>query len=199
MAYKKEASRSRTPLAITLIAASFLSAFLLATFSNRGSDYWVAVVDMSPGHQIISGDIELRHFDLNASASLYLAKSDDPLGMIAMAKVMPGQILSSESMSSNSNLLAASAVPISIRTVDLAAGIQVGEGVDIYWVIDSQNGDLVIAPVMILGGVTLLSFDQKSKNFGTDAALTVAVEETQVLRLLMATTHGRLVVVRSHV
>lgn len=192
MAYKKEASRSRTPLAITLIAASFLSAFFLATFSNRGSDYWVAVVDMSPGHQIISGEIELRHFDLNASASLYLVKSDAPLGMVVMAKVMPGQILSSESMSSSSNLLAASAVPISIRAVDLAAGIQVGEGVDIYWVIDSQNGDLAIAPVMILGGVTLLSFDQKSKNFGTDAALTVAVEETQVLRLLTATTHGRL-------
>ena len=52
---------------------------------------------------------------------------------------------------------------------------------------------------MILGGVTVLSFDQKSKNFGTDAALTVAVEETQVLRLLKATTHGRLVVVRAHV
>jgi len=199
MAYKKEASRSRTPLAITLIVASFLSAFFLATFSNRGSDYWVAVVDMSPGHQIISGDIELRHFDLNTSASLYLAKVDNPLGMIVMAKVMPGQILSSESTSSSSDLLAASAVPISIRAVDLAAGIQVGEGVDIYWVIDSQNGDLAITPVMILGGVTLLSFDQKSKNFGTDAALTVAVEETQVLRLLTATTHGRLVVVRSHV
>lgn len=199
MAYKKEASRSRTPLAITLIAASFLSAFFLATFSNRGSDYWVAVVDMSPGHQIISGEIELRHFDLNASASLYLVKSDDPLGMIVMAKVMPGQILSSESMGSSSSLLAASAVPISIRAVDLAAGIQVGEGVDIYWVIDSQNGDLVVDPVMILGGAILLSFDQKSKNFGTDAALTVAVEETQVLRLLTATTHGRLVVIRSHV
>lgn len=199
MAYKKEASRSRTPLAITLIAASFLSAFFLATFSNRGSDYWVAVVNMSPGHQIISGEIELRHFDLNASASLYLVKSDDPLGMIVMAKVTPGQILSSESMGSSSSLLAASAVPISIRAVDLAAGIQVGEGVDIYWVIDSQNGDLAVDPVMILGGAILLSFDQKSKNFGTDAALTVAVEETQVLRLLTATTHGRLVVIRSHV
>ena len=154
---------------------------------------------MIPGHQIISGDIELRRLDLDASASVYLVKSDAPLGMITVAKVTPGQILSSESVSSSSNLLAASAVPISIRAVDLAAGIQVGEGVDIYWVIDSQNGELPIAPVMILGGVTLLSFDQKSKNFGTDAALTVAVEETQVLRILTATTHGRLVVVRSHV
>ena len=199
MAYKKESIRSRTPLAITLIAASFLSAFFVATFSHRGSEYWVATVDMSPGHQIIGGDVELRTLDLDDSASLYLAKRDVALGLISKGTVVSGQILSSDVVSSSSNLPASSAVPLSIRAVDLAAGIQVGESVDIYWVIDSQNGEVPSDPVMILGGVVLLSFDQKSKNFGTDAALTVAVEETQVLRLLTATSHGRLVVIRSHV
>ena len=199
MPYNKPSSRTRTPLAITLIIASFLSAFFLATFSQRGSDFWVASVEMSQGHQIVSGDIALRRFDLDSSASLYLAKSDDPLGLIVMNALTPGQIMTSQSVSSSSELLAASAVPISIRAVDVAAGIAAGEGVDIYWVIDSQNGELPVDPVLILGGVRLLSFDQKSKNFGTDAALTLAVEETQVLRLLSATTHGRLVVVRSRV
>ncbi|MSO42627.1 MAG: hypothetical protein CK518_03475 [Actinobacteria bacterium] len=199
MTYKKDSSRSRTPLAITLIIASFLSAFFLATFSHRGSDFWIAAVDMAPGHQIVTGDIALRHFDLDSSASLYLTKGDDPLGLILINKVSPGQIMSSQSVSSSSNLLAASAVPISIRAVDVAAGITAGEGIDIYWVVDSQNGELPVDPVLILGGVTLLSFDQKGKNFGTDATLTLAVEETQILRLLSATTHGRLVVVRSHV
>ena len=199
MAYKKESIRSRTPLAITLIAASFLSALFVATISHRGSEYWVAVVAMNPGHQIISGDIELRTLDLDSSSFLYLAKEDAPLGLIVKATVESGQILSSDIVSSSSNLLASSAVPISIRAVDLAAGIQIGEDVDIYWVIDSQNGEVPSDPVMILGGVILLNFDQKSKNFGTDAALTVAVEKTQVLRLLTATTYGRLVVIRSHV
>jgi len=199
MSYKKPSSRTRTPLAITLISASFLSAFFLATFSHRGSDFWVATVDMSQGHQIVTGDIALRRFDLDSSASLYLAKGDDPLGLIVMNALTPGQIMTSQSVSSSSELLSASAVPISIRAVDVAAGIAAGEGVDIYWVIDSQNGELPVDPILILGGVRLLSFDQKSKNFGTDAALTLAVEETQVLRLLSATTHGRLVVVRSHV
>jgi hypothetical protein len=54
-------------------------------------------------------------------------------------------------------------------------------------------------PVLILGGVTLLSFEDGGKNFGSDIGLSVAVEETQVLRLLSATTFGRLVVIRSHV
>ena len=199
MSYKKPSSRTRTPLAITLIIASFLSAFFLATFSHRGSDIWVATVEMSQGHQIVTGDIALRRFDLDSSASLYLAKGEDPLGLIVMNTLTPGQILTSQGVSSSSELLSASAVPISIRAVDVAAGIAAGEGVDIYWVIDSHNGELPVDPILILGGVRLLSFDQKSKNFGTDAALTLAVEETQVLRLLSATTHGRLVVVRSHV
>jgi hypothetical protein len=199
MTYKKESSRSRTPLAITLIVASFLSALALATFSHRGGDFWIASVAMTPGHQIVIGDIELQHFDLDASASLYMAKADDPLGLIVTSTMTPGEIMNIQSVSSDNQLFASSAVPISIRAVDLAAGILAGEAIDIYWVIDSNNGEIPADPILILGGVRLLSFDQKSKNFGTDAALTVAVEETQVLRLLTATTHGRLVVVRSHV
>lgn len=199
MTYKKEKSRSRTPLAITLIVASFLSAFFLATFSHRGSDFWIASVAMAPGHQIVMGDIELQHLDLDSSASLYAAKGDDPFGLIVMSAVASGEIINIQNMSSTDKLLAASAVPISIRAVDLAAGITTGEAIDIYSVTDTQNGELPTDPMLILGGVRLLSFDQKSKNFGTDAALTVSVEQTQVLRLLAATTHGRLVVVRSHV
>ena len=82
---------------------------------------------MSQGHQIVTGDIVLRRFDLDSSASLYLAKSDNPLGLIVMNTVTPGQIMSSQSVSSSSNLVAASAVPISIRAVDVAAGITAGD------------------------------------------------------------------------
>lgn len=199
MVNKKDRSQSRIAVAVTLIVASFVSAVLLTTFSTRGGEYWVAISDTSPGHQLSASDIELRHFDLDTSSSLYLAKTDVAVGMIAISKLVPGQIISWQNISSTSNLLASSAVPISIRASDVAAGIQLGEGIDIYWVIDSQNGELPVEPLMILGGVVLLSYDQKSKNFGSDAALTVAVEETQVLRLLKATTFGRLVVVRSHV
>ena len=199
MTYKKSASPSRTVLAIILIAASFLSAFFLATFSHRGSDFWVAANDMIPGHQVVSGDLQLQHLDLDSSAALYLAKADTPLGLVVVNKVVQGQIMSIQSVSSSSSRLTASAVPISIRAVDVAAGIERGENVDIYWVVDVRNGEQPVDPVLILGGVALLSYDQKSKNFGTDASLTIAVEETQVLRILSATTHGRLVVVRSHV
>lgn len=199
MSNKKDISRSRTPLALTLIGASFLSAFALTFLSNRGGDYWVATAGMAPGHQIVSGDIHRERLDLGSNASLYLSSIDDPRGLVVVTKIEAGEILNNQDVNSTSNLSASSAVPVSIRSVDLAAGIQVGEALDIYWVIDNQNGELPVQPVLILGGVILLNFDQSSKNFGTDAALTVSVEETQVLRLLTATTHGRLVIVRSHV
>ena len=199
MAYKKESSRSRTTLAIILIIASFLSAFFLASFSNRGDDYWLVTKDLAIGHQIVIGDISPGHVDLGGSAKTYISTDEDPIGMVASAQLQPGQLISRNSVSMSGALLVSSAVPLSIRSWDIAAGIQVGEQVDIYWVIDSQKGEIPTDPVLILGGITLLSFDEKSKNFGTDASLTVAIEETQVLHLLRATTHGRLVVVRTHV
>jgi hypothetical protein len=110
-----------------------------------------------------------------------------------------GEIIGSMDLSSTVDAMSTSAVPLSVRSVDIATGLSIGEGVDIYWVLDTQNGEEVMDPVLILGGVTLLSFEDGGKNFGSDIGLSVAVEETQVLRLLSATTFGRLVVIRSHV
>jgi hypothetical protein len=95
--------------------------------------------------------------------------------------------------------MATSAVPLNLRSGDLAAGISVGDEVDLYWVLDSRNGEEVIDPILILGGVTLIGLDASKNSLGGDVSITVAIEETQVLRMLSATTQGRLVVVRSHV
>ena len=196
--YKKPRS-TRLPLAITLIAAAFVSAFLIATFSNKGSDYWVINAPISPGHQISAADVSIAHLNLDASAQFYLSIDVEPIGMVATRIMHAGEIIGSRDPTSAIDAMSTSAVPLSIRSVDVATGLRVGEDVDIYWVLDTQNGEDVMDPVLILGGVTLLSYDDGGKNFGSDIGLSVAVEETQVLRLLSATTLGRLVVIRSHV
>ena len=189
---------SRMPLAIALIAASFLSAFLLAVFSHSTSKYWVAAVDLQSGHQISSGDLELKDLDLKSSSTNYLSEELDPLGQVLIQNIFLGEIVSTEKVSSTAFMVASSAVPLSIRSVDLAASIHIGDLVDIYWVIDIQNGEVTQEPILILGNVLVLSADGKSANFGTDAAITVSVDQTQVLRLLAATTQGRLVVIKSN-
>ena len=195
----QSSSRSRMPLAISLIAASFISAFFLATFSQSTTQYWVATIDLQSGHQISTGDLSLVDMDLAASSMIYLPKDLDPLGQVVIKNIVAGEVMSVNSVSSTAKTMASSAVPLSIRSVDLAAGIYVGALVDIYWVIDSLNGESPQEPILILGSVPIISADVKNKNFGTDAAITVSVEQTQVLRLLSATTLGRLVVISSNV
>ena len=195
----QSSSRSRMPLAISLISASFISAFFLATFSQSTTHYWVATIDLQSGHQISTGDLSLVDMDLAASSIIYLPKDLDPLGQVVIKNIVAGEVMSVNSVSSTAKTMASSAVPLSIRSVDLAAGIYVGALVDIYWVIDSLNGEAPQEPVLILGSVPIISADVKNKNFGTDAAITVSVEQTQVLRLLSATTMGRLVVISSNV
>jgi hypothetical protein len=199
MTLYKKTRTSRLPLAITLIAAAFISTFLIATFSNKGADYWVITTPMSLGHQISASDVSLAHLNLDSSAKFYLSKEVEPIGMIATRIMHSGEIIGSTDLTSALNAMSTSAVPISVRSVDVATGLNIGEEVDIYWVLDTQNGESSVDPILILGGVTLLSIDNGGKNFGSDTGLSVAVEETQVLRLLSATTLGRLVVIRSHV
>lgn len=190
---------SRLPLAITLIVAAFISTFLIASFSNKGGDYWVVNSTISPGHTISASDLSLIHVNLNSSSPLYMSKSIEPIGMVATRLLHSNEIVAIEDLTNATNAMSTSAVPISVRGVDVATGLNIGEGVDIYWVLDADNSEAAVDPILILGGVTLLSYDKSGNNFGSDIGITVAVEETQVLRLLSATSMGRLVVVRSHV
>lgn len=196
---KKNSHRSRLPLAITLVVASFVSAFLIATVSDKGQDYWVIAQPVNSGHILLEEDLSISHINLNNSASFYLHKSENPIGMIVARNMATGALVGRLDITSQENAMSTSAVPISVRNVDLAKGLIIGEGVDIYWVQDSRNGEPIVDPILILGGVALLSYDQAGNNFGSDIGLTIAVEETQVLRILSATTQGRLVVVQSHV
>jgi len=199
MTLHKKTHSARLPLAITLIVAAFASTFLIATFSNKGADYWVISLPISPGHQISASDVSVAHLNLVASSKFYLGKDVDPIGMVATRIMHPGEIIGSTDLTSTVNAMSTSAVPLSVRSVDVPTNLRIGEDIDIYWVLDAQIDEDVMDPVLILGGVTLLSFDDGGKNFGSDIGLSVAVEETQVLRLLSATTLGRLVVIRSHV
>lgn len=199
MNYTKNSRKSRMPLAITLVAASFISTFLIATTSNKAQDFWITSSQVSPGHVLTAQDLKLVQVNLGKSASMYLERSEDPTGMVVTRNFAAGQLLAHSDLTSIKEAMSTSAVPISVRAVDLAKGVVTGEGVDIYWVLDSRNGEGVIDPILILGGVTLLSLQESGNNFGAEVGLTIAVEETQVLRILSATTQGRLVVVRSHV
>ncbi len=199
MKNKKDSFSARMPLAITLIVAAFASAFFISTYSNRGYNYWVIAQPLTPGHVIALTDLTTDHLNLGKSTEYYLRQSDQIVGLVATRQLQVGEVISTTDVSSSTEAMATSAVPLNLRSGDLAFGICVGDSVDLYWVLDSRNGEEVIDPILILGGVTLIGLDSSKNSLGGDVSISVAIEETQVLRMLSATTQGRLVVVRSHV
>lgn len=199
MKNKKSSYGARMPLAVTLIVAAFASAFFISTYSNKGDDYWVVSTPITPGHIISYSDLALSHLNLGDSADKYMSAQDEPIGMVVTRQMAIGEVVSILDLTTTDNAMSTSAVPISMRSVDIAEGIIIGESVDIYWVFDSRNGEPVIDPILILGGTTVLSVEGSKNSLGGDIGITIAVEETQVLRLLSATTQGRLVVVKSRV
>jgi len=199
MKNKKDSYGARMPLAITLIVAAFASAFFISMNSNKGYNYWVIAQPVTPGHVIAPTDIRTDHLNLGESADYYLRESDQIVGLVATRQMQVGEVMSTADVSSATEAMATSAVPLNLRSGDLAFGISVGDLVDLYWVLDSRNGEEVVNPILILGGVSLIGFESSQNSLGGDVSITVAIEETQVLRMLSATTQGRLVVVRSHV
>jgi len=199
MKNKKSSYSARMPLAITLIIAAFASAFFISTYSNKGADYWVVANSFAPGHLITESDVVATHLNLGNSSENYLSTSDQLIGLVATRTMGVGEVISTSDVTTSSQAMSTSAVPLSLRSADLASGVIVGDSVDIYWVLDSRNGEGVMDPILILGGVSLIGLDDSKNALGGDIGITVAIEETQVLRLLSATTQGRLVVVRAYV
>ncbi len=199
MKNKKSSFSARMPLAITLIIAAFASTFFISTYSNKGDNYWVLTTGIATGHAITPSDIRSVHMNLSSSSQKYLRTSDQIIGLVATRTMTADEVVSNIDVTDSHDSLTTSAVPLSLRSLDLASGVGLGDPVDIYWVFDSRNGESVVDPILILGGVTVIGFDDSKNALGGDVSISVAVEETQVLRLLSATTQGRLVVVRSYV
>jgi hypothetical protein len=195
----KNSYGARMPLAITLIIAAFASAFFISTYSNKGDNFWVVSQPLTPGHVIDPTDLRTEHLNLGQSSEYYLRDADQIIGLIATRRMQIGELLSTEDVSSSRDSMTTSAVPLNVRSGDLATGINAGDSIDLYWVLDSGSGEEVIDPILILGGITLIGLDKSQNSLGGDVSITVAIEETQVLRMLSATTLGRLVVVRSNV
>jgi hypothetical protein len=196
---QKNSFSLRLPLAITLIIASFASVIFITSIANKGADYWVIRGSVVSGHVITSSDLESVHMNLSKSSALYIANSFNPIGLIALRTLQDGEVIASSDLGSAIQGQSTSVVPLSVRSVDIAQGLTLGEGVDIYWVTDSNNGEEVLEPVLVLAGATLLSIENTGSSLSGDVGLSIAVEQTQVLRVLSATSIGRLVVIASHV
>ena len=198
MAIHRKSSRGRLVLAIVLIAASLVSAFIFSSLANQKTSMIVSTNFLLPGHQIIESDLTRIQVSLGEVADNYVSDASQIVGTFTRLRIEAHELISKSSISSQSDAISLSSVPLSIRSADAPDGLIPGALVDIYWVQDDTNADMQLIPELVVVGAHVLAITKSGSNFGSEVGLTVAISSEDVLLLLGATSQGRVVLVSSH-
>lgn len=183
-------------MAITLIVASFASAYTLSSLANRTVLIWSARVSLPAGVRISASDLRAQRVALPDGNSLYVSANRDLREFRVLRTLEVGELIPLSSVSSSSSALDISAVPIKVRLSDLPADISVGEIVNLYHVADSQLSNIAELPSLVLARTTILGINRKGENLGGDLSLTISTSSKTILRLLASMSSGHFVVVR---
>jgi Flp pilus assembly protein CpaB len=198
MAIHRKSSRGRLVLAIVLITASLVSAFIFSSLANQKTSMIVSTNFLLPGHQIIESDLTRVQVSLGEVADNYVSDTSQIIGSFAKVRIEARELISKSAISSQSDAISLSSVPLSIRSADAPDGLIPGASVDIYWVQDDTNADMQLIPELVVVGAHVLAITKSGSNFGSEVGLTVAISSEDVLLLLGATSQGRVVLVSSH-
>jgi hypothetical protein len=198
MAIHRKSSRGRLVLAIVLIAASLVSAFIFSSLANQKTSMIVSTNFLLPGHQIIESDLTRIQVSLGEVADNYVSDTSQIVGSFTKVRIEARELISKSAISSQSDAISLSSVPLSIRSADAPDGLIPGASVDIYWVQDDTNADIQLIPELVIVGAHVLAITKSGSNFGSEVGLTVAISSEDVLLLLGATSQGRVVLVSSH-
>lgn len=189
-------NQSRNFIAITLIVASFLSAYVLSSLANRTVLIWSARVPLNVGSRVTASDLVAERVALPERNSVYLRADHSIRGYLILRSVKVGELLPRTSVSPNAESLTVSAIPIRVHSSDLPADISIGEVVNIYHVGDSQLSKEIEPPSLVLSRTSILGINRKGENLGGALSLTVSTSTRNILRVLAATSAGHFVVVR---
>ncbi|ASY12299.1 SAF superfamily protein [Candidatus Planktophila dulcis] len=195
---QKRNSHTRLILATTLCGATLLASFAMSVAANQKEKYWVVLRPIAAGTQIEAADLGLESVVLGSSEGNYLPAALNPIGSITRRALSSGELLEGNSITDDSSAMVNRQISISVRSVDIPAGLTVGDMISIYQLHDAKNGQAALAPEFVQGGVFVSALDRKGNNFGGEAALTVSINRESISELLNATTSGRLVIVRAH-
>ena len=198
MAIHRKSSRGRLVLAIVLIAASLVSAFIFSSLANQKTSMIVSTNFLLPGHQIVESDLTRIQVSLGEVADNYVSDTSQIVGSFTKVRIEAHELISKSSLSSQSDAISLSSVPLSIRSADAPDGLIPGASVDIYLVQDDTNADMQLIPELVVVGAHVLAITKSGSNFGSEVGLTVAISSEDVLLLLGATSQGRVVLVSSH-
>lgn len=196
MSTKKSKIQTRVLVAASLLVASILSSVLISVLSNQKQSFWIANRELTPGQQIATSDISKVQVNISAISDNYVPAGVNPIGSIVINRIQRTSLIATQSISSQNEAINSAEVSLTIRAIDLPASVLAGDRISIYLLEDAQLGAFPSEPELVLSDIYLGSIERKNSNFGSEAAITIAIGREEISDVLRATTYGRLVVVK---
>ena len=196
MSTKKSKIQTRVLVAASLLVASILSSVLISALSNQKQSFWIANRELTPGQQIAASDISKVQVNISAISDNYLPAGVNPIGSIVINRIQRTSLIATQSISSQNEAINSAEVSLTIRAIDLPASVLAGDRISIYLLEDAELGAFPSEPELVLSDIYLGSIERKNSNFGSEAAITIAIGREEISDVLRATTYGRLVVVK---
>lgn len=196
MSNKKSKIQTRVLIAGSLLVASILSSVLISVVSNQKQSFWIANRELTPGQQIAASDISKAQVNISPISNNYIATEINPVGSIVINRIQRSSLIATQSISSQSDSINSAEISLTIRAIDLPAAVLAGDRISIYLLEDAELGAFPSEPELILSDIYLGAVERKNSNFGSEAAITIAIGRNEISDVLRATTYGRLVVVK---
>ena len=196
MSTKKSKIQTRVLVAASLLVASILSSVLISVLSIQKQSFWIANRELTPGQQIAASDISKVQVNISAISDNYVPAGVNPIGSIVINRIQRTSLIATQSISSQNETINSAEVSLTIRAIDLPATVLAGDRISIYLLEDAESGAFPSEPELVLSDIYLGSIERKNSNFGSEAAITIAIGREEISDVLRATTYGRLVVVK---
>ena len=196
MSTKKSKIQARVLIAAALLVASILSSVLISIVSNQKQSFWIANRELTPGQQIAATDISKVQVNISAISNNYVSAEVNPVGSIVINRIQRTALIATQSISSQNEAINSAEVSLTIRAIDLPVTVLAGDRISIYLLEDAELGAFPSEPELVLSDIYLGSIERKNSNFGSEAAITIAIGREEISDVLRATTYGRLVVVK---
>ena len=196
MSTKKSKIQARVLIAASLLVLSLLSSVLISMLSNQKQSFWIANRELTPGQQIAASDISKTQVNISSISNNYIAADINPIGSIVINRIQRSSLIATQSISSESDSINSAEISLMIRAIDLPAAVLAGDRISIYLLEDAESGAFPSEPELILSDIFLGSIERKDSNFGSEAAISIAIGREEISDVLRATTYGRLVIVK---
>lgn len=184
-----------------LIAASFISAYVISQSTSRMVTVWSANVDLAPGETIEESDISISRVALTDKAEYYLNSERAIVGAHVIREIKSSELIPAFAVSENlpSQL---KKVPISVSELRIPVGMASGAVVDVYGIsrssYDSPSHESdKLKSKLLLVDVAVDSINRAASKLGGDIGLTLLVSSNDVGRFVNAISEFEFILVRS--